>query len=284
MLLIRKFEEKLLNLFREGLLNGTTHTCIGQEAIGVTLIDQIEANDIVVSNHRCHGHYIAKTGDTTGLLAEIMGKDGGPCQGRGGSQHIFNKTFVSNGVQGNMFPVAAGMAYAEKIKKSGKLVIIFVGDGTLGQGVVYETLNLLGILEIPLLIIIENNGYAQSTSIQNNFNGSIFDRIKGFNISCGESNDFIVNDLYEKFSKILKNIRKNKKAHVEIVNTYRLSPHSTTEYGRPIEEINSQKEKDPLHMLAETIEKEKLVYFDNKVNLYIQSIVDKVNKMPDAKL
>ena len=117
MILIRRFEEFLLNIFEKGQIRGTTHTYMGQEAIAVGLIDNLSKNDTVISNHRCHGHYIAKTRDITGLLAEILGKDKGICRGRGGSQHLFASNFFSNGVQGNMFPVAAGLALAEKRRR-----------------------------------------------------------------------------------------------------------------------------------------------------------------------
>ena len=113
----------------------------------------------------CHTDAFTLSGDDPeGLLAEIMGKKEGICGGRGGSQHLHNGNFYSNGVLGNMFPVAAGMAFAEKVN-TGNLVAIFIGDGTFGQGVIYETLNICSVLSIPLLVVIENNCYAQTTSI-----------------------------------------------------------------------------------------------------------------------
>ena len=111
---IRRFEETLLGLFEEGLLQGTTHACIGQEADSVAIMEHLEPGDHVFSNHRCHGHYLARTGDALGLLAEIMGKRSGMCAGIGGSQHISSKAgdFKSNGIQGGIVPTAAGIAMA----------------------------------------------------------------------------------------------------------------------------------------------------------------------------
>src|SRR3990167_5669330 len=163
MLLIRRFEERVLELFSEGVLSGTTHTCIGQEAIPVVVMEHLQPQDIIWSNHRGHGHYIARTGDIKGLLAEIMGLPEGVCGGRGGSQHLCNGNFYSNGVLGSTAPIAAGMALAEKERKSDAIVVLFLGDGAFGEGVVYETLNLIALWHLPVLVVVEDNGYAQTT-------------------------------------------------------------------------------------------------------------------------
>ena len=163
-ILIRRVEETFLELFVQGKLNGTVHTCIGQEFSAIAFAGQLEQNDFIFSNHRCHGHYIAFTKDFEGLIAELMGKRTGICGGIGSSQHLCKKNFYSNGIQGGIVPVAAGMALANKIKDNNAIGVVFVGDGTLGQGVVYETMNIISKWAIPLLIVCENNKYAQSTS------------------------------------------------------------------------------------------------------------------------
>ncbi len=259
MVLIRRFEERLFELFELGELHGTIHTYLGQEAIAVGVLNHLTEDDIVISNHRCHGHYLCRTADVVGLLAEIMGKEGGVCGGRGGSQHIHKDNFFSNGIQGNMFPVAAGMAYAEKLKCNDTIVVIFVGDGTFGQGVLYESLNIVSLLSLPILIVVENNRYAQSTPIEMNFAGSFNGRIKGFDISVGEieTNDVCI--LYERFSKIVKNIKSNKCPHVEIVNTYRLGPHSKGDDDRSKEEIEYWRKNDPLIIVEKYIQEKQIV-------------------------
>ena len=141
MYFIRRFEERLLDLFEEGILNGTTHACIGQEADCVGVVEALESNDHIFSNHRCHGHYLAKTGDARGLLAEIMGLPSGICGGVGGSQHICTDGFKSNGILGGTVAASAGIGLSMKLKQNDAVSVVFVGDGALGEGIVYETLN-----------------------------------------------------------------------------------------------------------------------------------------------
>jgi TPP-dependent pyruvate/acetoin dehydrogenase alpha subunit len=280
MLLIRRFEERLFELFSAGVLFGTTHTYIGQEAIAVSVINHLLKQDIIVSSHRCHGHYLTRTNDVVGLLAEIMGKEGGICGGRGGSQHLHRENFYSNGVQGNMFPVAAGMAYAEKLKGGDDtIVVIFIGDGTFGQGTIYETLNLVSLWKIPILIVVENNKYAQTTPIELNFAGSFVDRIKGFNISVGEIESNDVEDLFQRFGKIIQNVRSNKSPHVEIINTYRLGPHSKGDDDRPKKEIEFWKKKDPLKILENRLENSQIEKIETQINGILVKAEEDVKKM-----
>jgi 2-oxoisovalerate dehydrogenase E1 component len=110
--LIREVENRLLRLFSEGKLSGTVHTCIGQEWTGIAIARHLRAGDQICSNHRGHGHFLAMTGDVAGLIAEVMGRSSGVVAGRGGSQHLCTDTFLSNGIQGGMAPVSAGLAWA----------------------------------------------------------------------------------------------------------------------------------------------------------------------------
>ena len=141
------------------------------------------ARDIVVSNHRCHGHYLAWTDDPDGLLAEVMGKATGVCGGLGGSQHLVRQGFFSNGIQGGIVPVAAGLAFAQKLAGDGGIVAVCIGDGTLGEGVVYETFNMAAKWRLPLLVVLENNLYAQSTSQSETLAGDICARAAAFGIA-----------------------------------------------------------------------------------------------------
>jgi len=283
MYLIRKFENRLLELFSEGKLFGTTHTYVGQEAIAVSVIFNLESSDIVFSNHRCHGHYLAKENDPEGLLAEIMGREGGVCGGRGGSQHLHKNNFYSNGIQGGYLPNALGMAFAEKYKKTGNIVVAFIGDGTLGEGAVYETLNLASLWKVPLLIVIENNRYAQTTPIEYNLAGSIIDRISAFDIKVGEveSNDISV--LYPRFKKITTEVRDNSLPYVEIVHTYRLNAHSKGDDFRPKEEIQLWRKKDPLEIASKFVVND-IIKLENEVDKRLEQVEARVSNMPFASL
>ncbi|MCX6208486.1 MAG: thiamine pyrophosphate-dependent enzyme [Bacteroidetes bacterium] len=133
-LTIRRVEEKFLDLFSQGKLNGTVHTCVGQEFSAMAFAAQLEKRDFIFSNHRCHGHYMAFTDDVRGLLAELLGKASGTSGGIGSSQHLCRSNFYSNGIQGGIVPVAAGYALGNKLNKNGAIGVVFIGDGTLGEG------------------------------------------------------------------------------------------------------------------------------------------------------
>jgi TPP-dependent pyruvate/acetoin dehydrogenase alpha subunit len=182
MLRIRRFEEKVLAEFSSGHFRGTTHTYLGQEAIAVGVIDGLGTDDIVVSNHRSHGHFLAYGGNMHALFAELMGKSTGVCGGRGGSQHLHWNNFYSNGVLGGTSPIAAGIALSEKLRNRSTLTVLFLGDGALGEGVVYESLNMAALWSIPILFVVENNHIAQTTSIDLNLAGDITRRFDAFGI------------------------------------------------------------------------------------------------------
>ena len=152
---IRRFEETVLDEFARGVFSGTTHTYLGQEANAVGILSQTQPDDIIFSNHRCHGHFLAYGGDARALFAELMGKPSGVCAGRGGSQHIHWRDFYSNGIQGSTTPIAVGAALAEKLQGSPAVTVAFIGDGTLGQGVLYESLNMASLWRAPVLYVVE---------------------------------------------------------------------------------------------------------------------------------
>lgn len=183
MRLIREFEESLPRLYREGIISGTGHLCLGQEAGTVAVIAALNEADVVFSNHRGHGHFLALTGDAPGLLRELMGRPDGLCGGKGGSQHLcLPGRFFSNGILGGMVPCATGYAVALQASGAGNLVVVFLGDGALGEGVVYESFNLASLWRLPILFVIEDNGYSQSTPKARHLAGQISLRLEAFGI------------------------------------------------------------------------------------------------------
>ena len=235
---IRNVEQAFLDLFSQGKLNGTVHTCIGQELSAIAFAGQLKKSDFVFSNHRCHGHFIAYTKEWKSLILELMGKKGGVCSGVGSSQHLQLLNFFSNGIQGGIMPLAAGFALGNKIKKTKDIGVVYIGDGTLGEGVVYETLNFISKKEIPLLIVCENNKYAQSTPIEYNLAGSIEQRAKAFGIEFRESNTYDENiSILSEAKSSIDQVRETGKPLFHLVNTYRLKAHSKGDDDREVAEI-----------------------------------------------
>lgn len=270
---IRRYEESVLELFSENILHGTTHTCIGQESIAVASMANIEENDIVFSNHRCHGHFIAYSNNIKILLAEMMGKGSGVCRGRGGSQHLCYKRFFSNGIQGGIVPNAVGMAWAEKIKGTRNIAVVFMGDGTLGEGIVYESLNMASIFEIPILFIVENNEYAMSTKREEVFAGTIKERFRSFNIECSEVSDNNIEVLYDHFAKAVSYVREEKRPFCQIVNTYRLAAHSKGDDYRNKDEIKQHWLADPLKKVENLIDMGVVNKIKNQIDLEIKETI-----------
>jgi TPP-dependent pyruvate/acetoin dehydrogenase alpha subunit len=243
---IRRFEETLLALFEEGILNGTTHACIGEEADAVALMEHLGDEDHVFSNHRCHGHFLARTGDAFGLLAEIMGKPAGLCAGIGGSQHICAPGFKSNGIQGGIVPAAAGIAMAAQLTRSEGLSVVFIGDGTLGEGVVYETLNLTSLWQLPLVVVVEDNGWSQSTPRSVNLAGDIAARFRAFDLPVAEVDSTDVLEIDAAADEVVSGCRARRGPGVLIIHTYRLCHHSKNDDNRPVDEVQARWELDPL--------------------------------------
>jgi len=247
---IRNVEQAFLDLFSQGKLNGTVHTCIGQELSAIAFAGQLKKSDFVFSNHRCHGHFMAYTNEWKSLVLELMGKKGGVCSGVGSSQHLHLFNFFSNGIQGGIMPLAAGFALGNKIKKSNDIGVVYIGDGTLGEGVVYETLNFISKKEIPLLIVCENNKYAQSTPIEYNLAGSIEQRARAFGIEFRESNTYDENIcILSEAKSSIEYVRESGKPLFHLVNTYRLKAHSKGDDDRNIAEIQSYERIDILNRL-----------------------------------
>jgi TPP-dependent pyruvate/acetoin dehydrogenase alpha subunit len=223
---IRRFEEMVLENFASGVFSGTTHTSLGQEANAVGVLAHLAENDVVVSNHRCHGHFLAYGGDPQALFAELMGKPSGVCGGVGGSQHLHWRNFYSNGIQGGTVAMATGMALAEKRKKGDAIVFDFMGDGTLGEGIVYECLNMASLWSLPILYILENNHIAQTTPADLAVAGSIPARFEAFGIPATHLDTSDVMEIKLEAGKLVGDVRKTHHPRALVIETTRLGPHS----------------------------------------------------------
>ena len=244
---IRRFEQSLLDLFGSGVLAGTTHTCVGQETIAVGVLSAIDrARDIVFSNHRGHGHFLAYCGEVERLYLEVMGKAGGVCGGRGGSQHLHYRNFYSNGIQGGIVPVATGMALAEKLRRTGAVALVFLGDGTLGEGVVYESLNIAALWQLPVVFVIEHNGYAQSTPSALQIAGDVMARPLAFGVPTTECDAGDLTAVLAGACRAVDAARAGGGPQCIVCYSYRLSPHSKGDDHRSPAELAAAWARDPI--------------------------------------
>lgn len=280
---IRRFEETVLERFPLGEFYGTTHTYIGQEADAVGVLAGLETGDIVVSNHRCHGHFLAYGGSMHALAAELMGRSTGVSGGRGGSQHVQWRDFYANGILGGTIPLAVGMAFAEKKAGSGRVVIAFMGDGTLGEGVVYESLNLASLWEAPVLFVLENNLYAQSTPIQHNLAGSIEGRFTAFGIQVRAAQTTDVLQILDLGRESIAAVRETAKPAALILETYRFSPHSKGDDVRDPQEIARYRERDPLAIHARRLKGEVRTQIEADVEREVQAAFEQAGRDPLAQ-
>jgi pyruvate dehydrogenase E1 component alpha subunit len=243
LLLIRSFESALLELFAAGEVSGTTHTCLGQEYIPVALAPLL-AGDFVFSNHRGHGHYIAHTGDAVGLLAEILGREGAPCQGVGGSQHLHRENYLSTGVQGESLPAAVGVALHLKRATADRIAVAYIGDGTWGEGSVYEALNMASLWRAPLLVVVENNAIAQSTPIAGHLAGTIAGRAAAFDVAYHR---VLTNDIHAirvELAPLIAVVRDQRTPLVVEFETVRLGPHSKGDDTRDADDLTQLRDRD----------------------------------------
>lgn len=255
---IRRFEERLEALFAEGGLAGTFHSSIGQEAVAVGVCAALKPDDLVVSNHRGHGHFIAKGGDIRRLAAELFGKAEGCCKGRGGTQHLSapDVGFVcANGITGGGIPVATGIGLALRRENKGRVVAAFFGDGASNQGTFHESLNMASLWRLPVLFVCENNCYAMgtrtecATSVQ-----KIADRGAAYSMASASVDGNDVLAVVKAAEKALKAVRTGEPFLLEC-RTYRLHGHSKSDSApyRPKGEYEKWLARCPLKRLKQRL-------------------------------
>jgi acetoin:2,6-dichlorophenolindophenol oxidoreductase subunit alpha len=281
---IRRFEETVLDNFPRGIFHGTTHTYLGQEANAVGILSSLNPGDIVFSSHRCHGHFLASGGDMEALFAELMGRAGGVCGGRGGSQHLHWQNFYSNGIQGGIVPVATGMALAEKFKRSGACGVAFLGDGTLGQGAVYESLNLAALWGAPILYVVENNGIAQTTPAQLSIAGDICSRFSAFGIPARRLETCDVQEILPLARELLAEVRSTLAPRALVIDTHRFGPHSKGDDTRLPEEVEALKQGwDPLTCQADRLEPAARSAIQSEVEAEVSAAFQAAQNQPVAE-
>jgi 2-oxoisovalerate dehydrogenase E1 component len=280
---IRLTEQLILDLFSRGLLSGTTHTCIGQELCQMAVVRALgDPDDVVLSNHRNHGHFLTYSGNALGLVAEIMGRKDGVCGGYGGSQHIAYRNFHSNGVQAGMTALATGLALDLKHRGSSGVVAVMVGDGTLGEGLLYESMNLAAVWGVAVLFVVENNGIAQTTYTRDTLAGTIEGRGAAFGMRTWHVDD-AAGGFMQSVDAVVAQMRTGSGPGMLVIDTKRLGPHSKGDDLRDPQERAAIAERDPLLALGRTLDSEQRTFIETRNADILKAVEAAAMASPEAR-
>ncbi len=289
---IRVFEKKVDFLFGRGLIKGTCHVCVGQEAIPVALCAALRPDDYVVGTHRGHGLAIAKGVPVRALLAEIMGRAEGICGGRGGSQHAAwaPVNFLgTNGITGGGIALAAGAAATCKHLENGRIAAVTLGDGAVNEGVFHETLNLAALWSLPLLLVCENNQYGMSTSVARaSAEPELWKRAASYRIDAQRVDGNDLASLLGVMADAVRTVREQSRPVFLECVTYRWLGHSKSDPRtyRTREEEAAWREKCPLkrwreHLLQAGVAESDLQGIDRAVSAGIDELAELLSGSPE---
>jgi pyruvate dehydrogenase E1 component alpha subunit len=266
MLLIRRFEEKAGQLYGMGLIGGFCHLYIGQEAVVVGMQAASEEGDTVITSYRDHGHMLACGMDPKGVMAELTGRAGGYSKGKGGSMHMFSaekKFYGGHGIVGAQVPLGTGLAFAHKYKKDGKVAMIYLGDGAVNQGQVYESFNMAALWKLPAVYVIENNKYAMGTSVQRSAAGTkLCDRGVAYGIPGEQVDGMDIAAVRAAGERALGHAREGQGPYILEMMTYRYRGHSMSDpakYRTKEEVAKMRQEHDPIDRLRDRLLGEKAI-------------------------
>ena len=280
---IRQFDDKVKQLVSKGKVPGMTHFSVGEEASSVGAMAALNSDDIITSNHRGHGQAIAKGIDLNAMMAEILGKYTGICKGKGGSMHIADVesgNLGANGIVGGGHGLAVGAALTQQMKKTGKIVVCFFGDGATNEGSFHEAMNMASIWKLPVIFYCLNNGYGISANIHKMVNVEhLYERAAAYRMPfkyIEDGNDAV--SVYNTFKEAVNYVREgNGPIFVESI-TYRWYGHSSSDPGkyRTREEVEEWKKKDPILKLANYIVGNKIATEEElkNIELEVKNMVD----------
>jgi pyruvate dehydrogenase E1 component alpha subunit len=280
MYLIRRFEKKVYEFAERGLVFGSVHLCIGEEATAVGVCANLKKEDYIIATHRGHGQVLAKGSDVKKMMAEMIGKETGLCKGRVGSMHVVDKTVNNLGAQGIIgasFPISLGVGLAIKLNHLDRILVTFFGDGSTNQGTFYESLSMADLWKIPVVFICVNNLYGMGTNYSSTCNLEIVEKGKRFNIFSTALNGNDVVEVFLKTKEIIERVRKERCPALVELKTYRQIGHSAFDKHpyRAKEEVEKWKKLDPIYRLEKRLIK-------NGVDLKeIDSIKEKVDLQID---
>lgn len=291
---IRRFEEAVEDLYGRGLMHGTMHLSIGQEAVPTAACIALNNDDYITSTHRGHGHCIAKGADLERMMAELLAKDTGYCRGRGGSMHIADTTtgnLGANGIVAGGIPIAAGAALSAKMRGTKQVAVAFHGDGAMGEGAWHEGVVLAAMWQLPVVFLCENNLYGMSMSSERAFNlEKLSDRARGYGIPGVTVDGNDVQAVYEATQEAVDRARDGGGPTFIEAKTYRWRGHSKSDKNlyRTRDEIEEWRLKDPIPqfeaqvLAAGTLNAGDLEAIRDGVRTELRGAVQRANAAPDA--
>jgi len=265
MLFYRKFEEKCAQLYGQRKIRGFLHLYIGEEAVAVGIASALKPGDKMISAYREHVQAMVMGTDPNAVMAELYGKSTGSSKGKGGSMHIFDKVhnfYGGHGIVGAQIPIGAGIAMAEKYRKTGNICVTFFGDGAAFQGALHETFNMSAKWGLPVLFVLENNRYAMGTAVDRISAVSELAHLGAtYGIQSKSINGMDVGEVYKAAREAVEYVRELSKPYFLEVKTYRYRGHSMSDPAkyRTREEVESYKRQDPIERLRTVLIKKKYV-------------------------
>ena len=258
---IRRFEEKVNELYLNAIMPGLSHLSTGQEAVAVGVCETLNREDYITSTHRGHGHCLAKGAAVDGMFAELLGKETGVCRGKGGSMHIADPdsgNLGANAIVGGSAGIATGAAFSAKYQKNGRVSVCFFGEGALGQGLFYEVMNMAQLWKLPVIYVCENNLYNEYTHYKETTAGGLADRAKAFGIQSEVVDGQDIEAVYQVTKRAVERARRGEGPTFILANTYRYFGHHVgdidrTYYRSKEEEKEWKTNRDPMRMLAERL-------------------------------
>ena len=259
MLKIRDFEEQVNDLYKTGKMPGLAHLCSGEEAVAVGVCEALRRTDYIASTHRGHGHCLAKGAAINRMFAELLGKEAGFCRGKGGSMHIADPdsgNLGANAIVGAGTGIATGAALSIKLRGTDQVAVAFFGEGALGQGLVYEVMNMASLWKLPILYVCENNMYAEYTFYKEVTSGELSARPAAFGIPVEQVDGQDVRSVYQAALRLVQKARLGDGPGFLICDTYRYYGHhvgdiNRTYYRPKAEEEHWKTDRDPLKILAD---------------------------------
>ena len=266
MLTIRLFEEQVNDLYTRALMPGLAHLYIGEEAVAVGICAALQRDDYITSTHRGHGHCLAKGAAPDRMFAELLGKEAGYCRGKGGSMHIADPAsgnLGANAIVGGSAGIATGAAFSAKHLGTKQVAVCFFGEGALGQGLLYEVMNLARLWDLPVIYVCENNLYNEYTHFSETTAGDILARPAAFGIPAESVDGQDVRAVHATSRRIVDQVRSGKGPAFLLCNTYRYRGHHVGDVNREYyrakqEEQRWMAERDPIKLLSEWIVGQKL--------------------------